>query len=390
MAYSWGTMRRIMRTFVAVAAVTAIAGLATEARQAALPAAVVAELDQFIEAQRAAAGAPGMQVAVAFKNARIYSKGFGLADVEHRVPVSTTTAFRTASVAKTITGTAVMQLVEAGQLDLDAPIQRYCPAFPKKDWPITARLILSHLAGIRHYKPGESSGKQFYFTIDESLALFKNDPLVHEPGTKYLYSTFAYNVLGCAIEGASKQTYEEHLRQNVWTRAGMARTRIDRVFDIVPDRARGYYRVTEDDLKSMPPVVRTLVKPGDVINAPLHDTSMKIPGGGLLSTAEDLVRFSLAVLEGRLVKKETVEQMWTAGKTKSGEDTGYGFGWGVTPPQEGLRRISHNGNQIGASSSLIVIPELPLAYAVMTNLEDVPMPPITRGIAQILRKHLMK
>ena len=383
-------MRRIIGLSVLIAATLVVARVAPEARQAALPAAAAAELDQFIEAQRVAAAAPGMQVAISFKNVQVYSKGFGLADLEHRIAVTPTTAFRTASLAKPITATAVMQLVEARRLDLDAPIQQYCPAFPKKEWLVTARLILGHQAGIRHYKSGESSGKQFYFTIDDSLGLFKNDPLLHEPGTKYLYSTFGYSVLGCAIEGASKQTYEQYLREHVWTKAGMARTRLDRMFDIVPERSRGYYKVTEDDLKSMPPAARAIAKAGDVVNAPLHDTSMKIPGGGLLSTAEDLVRFAVATTDAKLLKRETVEQMWVDGKTKSGEATGYGLGWGVTPAQEGIRRMTHGGNQIGASTRLDLMPEIPLAYAIMTNLEDVEMGPISRGIAQILRKHLMK
>jgi CubicO group peptidase (beta-lactamase class C family) len=382
-------MRRSRVAWLTVAVIVALVVFGAswpEARQLTL----AAELDQFLEAQRVAAKVPGLQVAAAFKGTQVYSRGFGLADLEHRVAVTPASAFRTASVAKPITATGVMQLVEAGKIDLDAPIQQYCPAFPKKEWPVTPRLILGHLAGIRHYKPNESGGSKFYFSIEESLSLFKNDPLLHEPGSKYLYSTFAYSVLGCAIEGASKQTYEQYMRDRVWTPAGMARTRLDRLYDIVPERARGYYRVTEDDLKSMPPVVRTIVKADDVINAPLHDTSMKIPGGGLLSTAEDLMRFGLAMINAKLVGKETVERMWTSGKTTAGEDTGYGFGWGVQPPQEGIRRISHTGNQIGASSALILLPEVGVAYAVMTNLEDVEMGSINRGIAQIMRKHLMK
>ncbi len=388
-------MKTGLRAVVVLIAVSALlaesrsearSGLRTDAWQLTL----AAELDQFLEAQRVAAKAPGLQVAAAFKGVQIYSKGFGLADLENRIAVTPASAFRTASVAKPITATGVMQLVEAGKIDLDAPIQQYCPAFPKKEWPITPRLILSHLAGIRHYKPNESSGTKFYFTIEESLALFKNDPLLHEPGTKYLYSTFAYSVLGCAIEGASKQTYEQYMREHVWTPAGMARTRLDRLYDIVPDRTRGYYRVTEDDLKQMPPVVRTIVKADDIINAPLHDTSMKIPGGGLLSTAEDLVRFAMATMDAKLLTRETIERMWTDGRTKSGESTGYGLGWGVTPAQEGIRRLTHGGNQIGASTRLDVLPEVSLAYAIMANLEDVEMGPISRGMAQILRKHLMK
>jgi CubicO group peptidase (beta-lactamase class C family) len=379
-------MRRICVSWLAAAAIVVLLASWPEARQLTLS----AELDQFLEAQRVASKAPALQVAVSFKGTQIYSKAFGTADLEFRAPATVTTAFRTASVAKPITATAVMALVEGGRLDLDAPIQQYCPDFPKKEWPVTARLILGHQAGIRHYKPNESGGKTFYFTIEESLGIFKNDPLLHEPGTKYFYTTFGYSVLGCAIQGASKQPYEAYLRDRVWGPAGMTRTRLDRVFDIVPERARGYYRVTADDLRSMPPAAKAIAKADDIVNAPLHDTSMKIPGGGLVSTAEDLVRFANATMEAKLLKRETVEQMWTDGRTKNGEATGYGLGWGVAPPQEGIRRLSHTGNQIGAASGLVVLPEVSLAYAIMTNLEDVEIGPVSRGIAQILRKHLMK
>jgi CubicO group peptidase (beta-lactamase class C family) len=355
-----------------------------------LPAAAVAEIDTFIRGEQANAKVPGLSLAIAFRHRLLYSKGFGVADLEQRAPATEHTVFRTASIAKPITATALMQLVERGKVDLDAPIQRYCPAFPAKPWPITPRLVLGHLAGIRHYKPGESGGKTHYFSIEESLALFKDDPLLHEPGTKYFYSTFAYNVIGCAIEGASGLTYEQYLREHVWTPAGMSRTRLDRVWDLVPDRARGYYRVTEADLKTLPPAAQLIVKPGEIVNAPLHDTSMKIPGGGLLSTSEDLVRFGIAVQTAKLVSKDTLETMWTSGRTRDGELTNYGFGWSVQPPQEGMRRISHNGNQIGASGGFIIIPEVELTYALLTNLEDVDIPRLTRGVGQILRKHLMR
>ena len=360
------------------------------AQKSALPEAASAEIDRFIESERAALKFPGAGVAIAFKNELLYSKGFGVADLEHRVPVNGRTAFRTASVAKPITATAVMQLVQQGRIDLQAPIQKYCPAFPQKQWPVTAALLLGHLAGVRHYKPGESAGKEHYFTIQDSLALFKNDPLVHQPGTKYLYTTFGYSVLGCAIEGASGLTYEAYLQQHVFSPTKMSRTRLDRIWDIVPDRAKGYMMVTQEAFKELPPAAKAIAKAGEIYNAPFHDTSMKIPGGGLLSTAEDLVRFGIAVQTYSLLTKESVERMWTSGRTSNGEDTGYGLGWGVQPPQEGIRRISHAGNQIGASSSLILLPEIGVTYAVMTNLEDVEMGRIMRGIAQILRKHLMK
>jgi CubicO group peptidase (beta-lactamase class C family) len=381
-------MRSPLVAAISFAVVSAL-GLATQ-QQAGLPAEAVTEIDTFLRAEQAAANVPGLSLAIAFRHQLLYSKGFGSADLELRAAATEHTIFRTASIAKPITATGLMQLVERGKVDLDAPIQKYCPAFPIKAWPVTTRLILSHLAGIRHYKPGESGGKAHYFSIEESLALFKDDPLLHEPGTKYLYSTFAYNVIGCAIEGASGMTYEQYMKEHVWRPAGMSRTRLDRVWDIVAERSRGYYRVTEDDLKTLPGAVRLIVKPGEIINAPLHDTSMKIPGGGLLSTSEDLVRFGIAVQTAKIVAKETLETMWTTGKTRDGEITNYGLGWSVQPPQEGMRRISHNGNQIGASGGFIIIPEIELTYALLTNLEDVDIPRFTRGVAQILRKHLMR
>jgi serine beta-lactamase-like protein LACTB len=379
----------------ALAAIVAIsAGLA--ARQApqpvqAFPAAAAPELDKIIESTRAAARVPGLSVAIAFRGQVVYSKGFGVADLEHNAAVTPRTAFRTASTAKPMTATAVMQLVERGAIDLDAPIQKYCPAFPEKPWPVTARLLLGHQAGVRHYqKPGESVGKTHFFTIEDSLALFKNDPLLHEPATKYFYSTYGYSVLGCAIEGASKTSYEQYMRAHIFTPAGMTRTRLDRIYEIVPERAGGYQVLTAEAMKDLPAVLQSFAKVGETYNADLHDTSMKVPGGGLLSTAEDMSRFMIAALAAKLVSRDTLEQMWTEGRTRDGKPTAYGLGWGVTPMQEGIRRLTHSGNQAGAASVMHVLPEVHLAYAIMTNLEDAELGPISRGIAQTLRPHLMK
>jgi CubicO group peptidase (beta-lactamase class C family) len=373
-----------------VVALVASAGLSGQARQSALPAAAVAEIDALIQSEMQAAKVPGASLAIVWANTPVYAKGFGMADLEHRVPVTNTTAFRTASVAKPLTATGVMRLVEQGKLDLDAPIQKYCPAFPEKPWPVTARLLLGHQAGIRHYaKPGESAGTQHHFSIADSLALFKDDPLLHEPGTKYLYSTYGFSVLGCAIEGASGRAYETFMRENVFTPAGMTHTRLDRVWDIIPDRARGYLLLTADAFKTLPPAAQAFARVDTVYNGPFHDTSMKVPGGGLVSTSVDLARFGIAVMTHTLLREATQEQMWTDGMTKDGKPTGYGLGWGVTPKQDGIRRLTHSGNQIGGASVFHVLPEVGLSYAIMVNLEDTEMGPMSRGVAQVLRKHLL-
>lgn len=358
--------------------------------QPVMPPQAAAQIDALVSAEQGAKKIPGVSIAVAFRDTLIYSKGYGLADLQHRVPVKTTTAFRTASVAKPLTAAGVMTLAEDGRLDLDGPIRKYCPAWPDTHPTITARQLLGHLAGVRHYsKAGESTGTTHYFSVGDTLALFKNDALLHEPGTKYSYSTYGYNLLGCVMEGASGTTYESFMRDRVFVPAGMTSTRLDRLYEIVPDRAAGYLMLTREALATLPASIHHIAKAGEVYNANLHDTSMKVPGGGLLSTAEDLVRFGIALNSGKLLKKETVERMWTEQKTADGSGTRYGLGFGVFPAVDGIRRVSHSGNQAGASSFLVILPEVGATYAIMTNLEDAELGTISRGIAGALRAAFM-
>jgi CubicO group peptidase (beta-lactamase class C family) len=327
-------------------------------------------LDAAIKAEQEALRAPAISVAVMEKGRVVYANAFGVADVEQQVRATTATRFRTASVAKTLTATAVLQLVERGAIDLDAPIQRYCTVFPAKPWPVTARQLLGHLGGIRHYtKPRESSGTEHFFTVTDSLKLFAADPLLFEPGSKYSYSTYGFNVLGCAIEGAAKKTYAEYMRAQVFEPAGMTHTTLDDVYRVIPDRARGYFLLDQRSFDGLPPAGQAIATVGGIFNAPLHDTSMKVPGGGLLSTPSDLLAFATALLRGTLLRPESLKMMWASQQTADGKSTGYGFGWGIGSNPDRLI-VSHSGNQAGASSLFVVDTTNGLAMAVMANLED--------------------
>ena len=144
---------------------------------------------------------PGLSLAVIDRGHVILTQGYGLADVENNVPASADTVYRIASISKSVTATAAMKLVDAGKLDLDAPIQRYCPDFPRKPWPITARELLSHQSGIRDYKNEEETiNTRHYASINETLTQFASDPLEFEPGTRMQYTSYGYIVLGCVIE----------------------------------------------------------------------------------------------------------------------------------------------------------------------------------------------
>ncbi len=351
---------------------------------ASLSAETIKKIDALIESEKAKLGIPGLSVAIALDNKIQYAKGFGLADVENGVPVKTSTAFRTASIAKTMTATAVMQLVEQGKIELDAPIQKYCAAFPEKSLPVTARLLLSHQSGIRHYKNRmEAASPEHYGSITEGLKIFKDEALLFEPGAKFSYTTYGYSVLGCVIEGASGMSYEAFMKQHIFQPSGMERTRIDDVFAVIPDRARGYIKVDVGSLLMLSEGARKQVRAGDVINAPLHDTSAKIPGGGLVSTATDLAKFAIAVNTGKLVKRATLDEMWTERKAKDGKATSYGMGWEVFQIN-GQKIVSHGGNQAGARSQLGLLPDKGFVIAVMTNLSDANLNALMDGIRDLV------
>ena len=177
----------------------------------------VRAIERAIEAEMALQKIPGLSVAIGENLQLAWSRGFGIADLEDQAPVTPATVFRLASVSKPITAVAVMQLVERGKLDLDAPIERYVPAFPQKPWPVTVRELLSHLGGVRHYtSEAEVYSTRHYNDLTSPLAIFAADPLLCEPGTAFHYSTYGYNLLGAAVEAASGMRFANYLARRMF------------------------------------------------------------------------------------------------------------------------------------------------------------------------------
>jgi CubicO group peptidase (beta-lactamase class C family) len=303
---------------------------------------------------------PGISVAVVENGEYEWGSGFGLADAEDNAPASEHTLFRLASISKSLTATAAMQLWERGQLDLDAPVQKYCPAFPQKPWPVTTRQVMGHLAGIRHYKgssqddPEVGNTKHFDNPIQAGLDFFKNDALLSEPGKQFHYSTQGYTLVGCVIEGASGKKYVDFMRENVFARADMENTQVDNRFAIIPYRTR-FYQKTES---------------GTAQNADFLDSSYKIPGGGWLSSAEDMARFEVAILSDKLIKRPTRDLMWTPLKPSEGPKDNYGLGWGSSD-EDGVATVGHTGGQQGTSTAFVIAPTQRDGIVVLANMEGV-------------------
>lgn len=324
-------------------------------------------INELVEEYRQREKIPGITVAVGVENRLEHTAAFGLADVENNVAVNPDTRFRTASVAKSLTAVLIMSLVEDGKIDLDAEVQTYCPEFPKKKWPVTVKQVLCHQAGIRHYKSAaEALSTQHYFTLSDALETFAEDPLRYEPGTKYLYTSFGYNLLGSVAEDAGGEDFMSLLKKRVLEPAGMQHTTNDDTFAIIKNRSRGYVRFNRAQLMRLPGGHN--IKLGELYNAQLHDTSMKIPGGGLLSTSADLVRFASAVNSGKIIsQQELLQQMWTSQETNSGFKPGYGLGWAIGS-YKGKRHVMHSGDQSGTSTTMVLFPELGVSIAIMCNI----------------------
>ena len=320
-------------------------------------------LEDTVSKFMASTNAPGIAVAVVLNGEEVWSEGFGMADLENNVPVTTQTLFRLASISKPITATAAMQLWEQGKLDLEVPIQKYCPAFPQKESPINTRQLMSHLAGVRHYRtdPKEdletNNTKHFDDPIAGGIQFFANDPLLSKPGSKFNYSTQGFTLVGCAIEGASGEKYVDYVRQHIFMPAGMNSTRWDDRFSVIPHRTRFYSKT----------------KMGVVQNSEFLDSSYKIPGGGWLSSADDMARFEVAILGDRFVKRATRDLMWTAQHVSSPEVVeekhgGYALGWGVGDAA-GVPDVGHGGGQQGTSTFIMMAPEQKAGVVVLINMD---------------------
>jgi serine beta-lactamase-like protein LACTB, mitochondrial len=316
------------------------------------------QLESAVARFMAAGSIPGISVAVVEKGEYVWSEGFGMADLENFVPATPQTLYRLASISKSLTATAAMELWERGKLDLDTPVQKYCPAFPQKPWPITTRQVLGHLGGIRHYKsdsqddPETGNTRHFDNPIEAGLNFFANDPLVAQPGTKFNYSTQGFTLVGCAIEGASGEKYVDFVRENVLEPSGMARTQTDDRFAIIPQRTGFYHKE----------------KSGRVVNAEFLDSSYKIPGGGWLSSADDMARFEVAILHDVLLRRATRDVMWSALKLTDGSMSRYALGWG-TGNDLGELDVGHGGGQQGTSTFFMILPQRAEGIVVLANMD---------------------
>jgi CubicO group peptidase (beta-lactamase class C family) len=322
-----------------------------------------AALTDYVHAAMQSQHIPGLSLLVIKDGKIIRAEGFGLANVELQVPVKPESVFQSGSVGKQFTATAVMMLVEEGKIGLDDPITKYFPDAPATWKEVTVRELLSHTAGLGDYPKDFNFRKDW--TEDEELKLIESIPLAYPPGTKWAYSNFGYVTLGILIHRVTGEFYGDFLQQRIFQPLS---TRIISEADIVPNRSAGY-RMVKGELKNqewVSPVVNTTAD------------------GSLYFTTLDLAKWDAALYTEKLLKRSSLDLMWTPAKLKNGEanKSNYGFGW-VIDQRNGHRCIHHDGSWQGFETAIARYVDDRLTVVALDNLADSDPGKIVRHVAEM-------
>ena len=292
---------------------------------------------------------PGLAVAVLARGKFVMDGARGWADLENRRPVERTTQFRIGSISKLLTIAAAARLVDRGRLDLDAPIGRYLPDLPAPIARITSRQLAGHLGGIRHYGAGEYTNRRRFDRVEASLAHFLDDVPVTEPGARYLYSSYGFNLLGAVLQAASGREFRDLIANEMLTPLGLRQTEPE-VSATGPRQARLYQRDSAG------------TRAADSL-----DVTDRWPSGGYLSTARDLARFAAGVIDRGYLSDSMRAQLFTSQRTLDGRETGVGLAWRIGTDSLGRRFVHHGGTSNGGRAFVLLYPDDGLSVAVLTN-----------------------
>lgn len=302
---------------------------------------------------------PGLSVAVGAAGEIVWAEGFGWANLENKAPVSPETRFRIGTVSTVLTSAAVGLLLEKNQLKLDEKIQTYVPEFTEKQWPVTLRQVMGHVAGIRN--DGGDEGPLFGEHCDrpvEALQYF-DSTLRFEPGTQYRNSNFGWILVSAAVEAAADEPFLLFMDKQIFEPLRMTHTDAESSTELIPDRATPYFPRFAADPRYGPDPMRPI------------DLSCYAGSSVFLSTPSDLVRFAMAINSAKLLQPATVKILQTSQRLASGQETGYGLGWDletVTVAGKQPTVIGHDGDVLGGMvASLMTFPEYGIVVSVISN-----------------------
>lgn len=326
-------------------------------------------IEQLVQSEMAERGIPGLQLTIVQHGKIIFTGAYGQANIETSTRVTKQTVFPINSISKAVAGVAAMQLVEAGKLDLDAPIRTYLEALPESWSGITVRQILNHMSGL----PEISDDNLRLLDGAEPEAAWARVqalPLKLSPGTKFDYTQTNYVVMGKIVEKLTGKSYADFVRDRQFDAVGMERTRFADVTGATtkPQEVQLYTHLTlkVDGMKTVGVERSKLPFARDE-----PWTEILFPAGGVRTTSTDLAKWVIALQKQKLVNKDSLEQLWKPQPQKDGTYrgfsstiNGYGLGW------PSARRADHPAITPvgGARAAIFIYPEDDLSIVVLTNL----------------------
>ncbi|HEX9173405.1 MAG TPA: serine hydrolase domain-containing protein [Telluria sp.] len=319
-------------------------------------------IDDIVLAEMKRTNTPGLGLAVVRDGKIVREQGYGLANVEHGVPVKAETVFQSGSIGKQFTAALVMLLVDDGKLKLDESISKYLQETPKAWQNITVRHLLTHTSGLAD--PGKKIDLRKDYTDKQMIAVAATMPTSFRPGARWEYSNLGYHLLGFICNKVGGKFYGDQLRERIFTPIGMG-TRIISERDIVPHRAAGYDWV-DGQLKNQDWVSPTMNKTAD---------------GSLYLTAHDLALWDLALYGDKPLTARIKEASWAPVQLKNRTTHPYGLGWDLAPVN-GHRRVGHNGSWQGFRSVISRFIDDRLTVVVLANSSSAPVEKIGSQIAK--------
>jgi CubicO group peptidase (beta-lactamase class C family) len=327
------------------------------------------EVAQLVRAEMQQQHIPGLTLLVSRNGKPVRAEGYGLANIELNVPTKPESIFQSGSVGKQFTATAVMMLVEAGKVGLEDPLTKYFPEAPASWKQVTVRELLSHTAGFTDYPDSFDMRKDY--TEADLLKIVEGIPLAYPPGTSWSYSNLGFLTLGVLIHKVTGQFYGDFLQERVFRPLGMTSTRIMSEADIIPNRCAGYR------------LVKGQVKNQEWVSPSLNTTA----DGALYFSIQDLAKWDAALYTEKLLKRSSLEQMWTVAPLRDGKPNSghYGYGWFVES-DHGHRLIEHGGAWQGFETHIARYVDDGLTVVVLTNLAGAKPGRIAHGVANIYLK----
>ena len=318
------------------------------------------KIDEYVTAEMKREHIPGLALGIYRHGEIVKAQGYGLANVELNVPVKPETIFQSGSVGKQFAATAIMMLVEEGKMNLDDSIIKYLDSAPESWGPVKVKNLLSHTSGIAEYETPERTkpGGPFYlhldYTEDQLFDKIATLPMDFQPGEKWRYTNTNYVILGVLIHKVTGQFYGDYMAKRIFQPLGMTATRIISERDIIPNRSSGY-ELVKGELKNQ-----------EWVSPSFNSTA----DGALYFNVLDLAKWDAALYTEKLVKKSSLDRMWTVFPLNNGKPNSahYGFAWAMSETH-GHKVIEHSGAWQGFASYIGRYVGDGLTVVVLTNLD---------------------